>query len=88
MEVSLGDECKMTIHAINTCKPTLVTLMNGFIMGVGAGFGVHGPIRVATENSIFAMPEIKVGLVPDGGCGLFFSRMPKNFGLYLALTGE
>lgn len=50
--------------------------MNGFTMGVGAGFGIHSQIRVATEKSIFSMPECKVGIVPDGGCGYYFTKMP------------
>lgn len=62
--------------------------MNGFTMGVGAGFGIHSHIRVATEKSIFSMPECKVGIVPDGGCGYYFTKMPKNFGLYLGMSGE
>lgn len=42
-------------------------------MGVGAGLGLHAPIRIATESSRFAMPEVRVGLVPDGGSGKLFA---------------
>lgn len=69
-------------------KSILITILNGFTMGVGAGFGIHSDIRIATENTVFSMPECKVGIVPDGGCGYYFSRMPNNLGLYLGMSGE
>lgn len=30
--------------------------MDGIIMGGGVGISVHAPIKIATENSVFAMP--------------------------------
>ncbi|CAK65872.1 unnamed protein product (macronuclear) [Paramecium tetraurelia] len=84
----LGDEAKKAVYAMSSTKSILVTIMNGFAMGIGAGFGIHSHFRIATENTIFSMPECKVGIVPDGGCGLYFSKMPENFGLYLGMSGE
>ena len=42
-----------------------LSLCNSIWMGFGVGFAVHGDIRVVTENTTFAMPEI--GLWPDVG---------------------
>ena len=72
----LGDEAKKSVYAMGSTSSILVTIMNGFTMGIGAGFGINSHFRIATENSVFAMPECKVGIVPDGGSGLFFSKMP------------
>lgn len=36
---------------------TLVSIWDGICMGGGAGISIHGPIRIATERTIFAMPE-------------------------------
>lgn len=70
-----------------TLKPTLIALMDGIVMGGGVGMSIHAPIRVATEKSVFAMPEAKLGLFTDVGGGYFLSRLPHRLGYYLGLTG-
>ncbi|KAI4371880.1 hypothetical protein MLD38_010177 [Melastoma candidum] len=64
-----------------------VSILNGIVMGGGAGCSIHGSFRVATENSLFAMPETALGLFPDIGASFFLSRLPGFFGEYLGLTG-
>ena len=56
-------------------------------MGGGAGISVHGSHRVATEATLFAMPETAVGFFPDVGGSYFLPRLPGRIGLYLGLTG-
>ncbi len=68
-------------------KPT-VSLIDGLIMGSGAGLSAYGTHRVAGEAYSFAMPETAVGLFPDDGLAWVFSRMPGQIGLYLGLTGR
>ncbi|EOY03197.1 hypothetical protein SCA6_017407 [Theobroma cacao] len=65
-----------------------VSILNGIVMGGGAGASVHGRFRVATENSVFAMPETALGLFPDVGASYFLSRLPGFFGEYVGLTGS
>lgn len=48
---------------------------------------MHGLFRVATEKSVFAMPETAIGLFPDVGGGYFLPRLPGRLGYFLALTG-
>ncbi|CAI9103373.1 OLC1v1001838C4 [Oldenlandia corymbosa var. corymbosa] len=67
-------------------KPQVSTL-NGIVMGGGAGVSVHGRFRVATENTVFAMPETALGLFPDIGASYFLSKLPGFFGEYVGLTG-
>lgn len=46
------------------------------------------PCRIATEKTIFAMPETGIGLFPDVGSSFFLSRLKGELGTYLAITGD
>jgi len=65
-----------------------VAFMDGVTMGGGVGISVHGSHRVATERTLFAMPETGIGLFPDVGGGWFLPRLGPPLGMWLALTGE
>lgn len=67
-------------------KPT-VAVMDGLVMGGGAGIALPCRYRIATENTLFAMPETGIGLFPDVGGGWHLPRLPGKSGLWLALTG-
>ncbi len=65
-----------------------VSLIDGIVMGGGAGISVHGSHRVAGDRFAFAMPEVGIGFFPDIGATWFLTRMPGELGVYCALTGE
>lgn len=67
--------------------PILIPIFDGIVMGGGAGISINAPIRIATENTLFAMPEVKIGYFTDVGGGYFLSRLKDNFGMFLGLTG-
>uniref|UniRef100_K3ZIZ9 3-hydroxyisobutyryl-CoA hydrolase n=1 Tax=Setaria italica TaxID=4555 RepID=K3ZIZ9_SETIT len=74
-------------YIIATCIKPQVSLLTGIVMGGGAGVSLHGRFRVATEKTIFAMPETALGLFPDVGGSYFLSRLPGFYGEYVALAG-
>ncbi|KAK4416123.1 3-hydroxyisobutyryl-CoA hydrolase 1 [Sesamum alatum] len=74
-------------YVMATYSKPQVSILNGIVMGGGAGASVHGRFRIATENSLFAMPETALGLFPDVGASYFLSRLPGFFGEYVGLTG-
>ncbi|XP_030641756.1 3-hydroxyisobutyryl-CoA hydrolase, mitochondrial isoform X4 [Chanos chanos] len=74
-------------NAIGTFQKPYVALIDGITMGGGVGLSVHGHFRVATEKTLFAMPETAIGLFPDVGGGYFLPRLQGKLGLFLALTG-
>lgn len=67
-------------------KPYIVFL-DGLTMGGGVGISVHGSHRIGTENCLLSMPEAGIGFFPDVGASYFLSRLEKNVGVYLGLTG-
>ncbi|KAM7314303.1 3-hydroxyisobutyryl-CoA hydrolase, mitochondrial [Ixodes scapularis] len=64
-----------------------VALLDGVTMGGGVGLSVHGTFRVATERTVFAMPETAIGFFPDVGGSYVLPRLPGKLGLFLGLTG-
>lgn len=73
---------------IGTYNIPYIALIDGIVMGGGVGMSVHGHYRVATERTLFAMPEMIIGLFPDVGGSYFLPRLGGKLGCYLALTGE
>ncbi len=67
-------------------KP-VVAILDGVTMGGGVGLAIYARWRVATERTLFAMPETGIGLFPDIGAGWFLPRLPGKTGLWMALTG-
>jgi enoyl-CoA hydratase len=80
------DEYRMN-QAIARCGKPWVALIDGITMGGGVGLSIHGPYRVATERTLFAMPETGIGLIPDVGGTHALARLPGEIGTWLALTG-
>lgn len=81
-----AEEYRMNAAIKSFPKPYLA-IMDGVTMGGGVGLSVHGDFRVATERTLFAMPETGIGLFPDVGGGWFLPRLQGELGTWLALTG-
>lgn len=89
-----GEEARAFFHAeyrlnhllFSYDKPT-VAIMDGITMGGGVGISLPCQVRIATENTRFAMPETGIGLFPDVGGGWYLSRLPGRVGQFMALTG-
>jgi enoyl-CoA hydratase len=74
--------------AIKFYPKPYVALIDGIVMGGGAGLSVHGSHRVAADRFLFAMPEVGIGFFPDIGATWFLPRCPGELGAFCALTGE
>jgi enoyl-CoA hydratase len=68
-------------------KPVLA-LVNGFALGGGAELAMACHLRIATENAVFGLPEVSLGLIPGYGGT---QRLPELIGrgkaLEMILTG-
>lgn len=74
-------------HATHVFPKPYIAVIDGITMGGGVGLSVHGPFRIATEHSVFAMPETFIGLFPDVGGSYFLPQLRGGLGMFLALTG-
>lgn len=80
------DEYRLNARIGRYPKP-YVAIMDGIVMGGGVGLSAHGNVRVVTEKSKIAMPEVGIGFIPDVGGTYLLSRAPGRLGLHAALTG-
>ncbi|GAA4870933.1 enoyl-CoA hydratase/isomerase family protein [Kitasatospora terrestris] len=63
-----------------------VAVMDGITMGGGVGLSAHAGVRVVTGRTTVAMPETRIGLVPDVGGSRLLALAPGELGTHLALT--
>lgn len=78
-------------HLIHHYPKPYIALMDGVVMGGGMGVAQAGPgsrLRIVTERTKMAMPEVNIGLFPDVGGGYFLSHCAEQLGTYLGVTGE
>jgi enoyl-CoA hydratase/carnithine racemase len=76
-------------HLVQTYPKPYIALMDGVVMGGGMGIAQAGAngLRIVTEGTRMAMPEVAIGFFPDVGASHFLSRTPGRIGRYLGLTG-
>lgn len=74
-------------HLLFTYEKPTIAFMDGIVMGGGVGIAQPCRYRVATERTLYAMPETKIGSFPDAGSGRYLSRLPGRIGQYIGLMG-
>jgi len=74
-------------YALHTFPKPIVALLDGISMGGGMGLGQAAKLRIVTERTKIAMPETRIGFLPDVGATHFLGVMPVEVELYVGLTG-
>ncbi|WP_426960054.1 enoyl-CoA hydratase/isomerase family protein [Muricoccus radiodurans] len=72
-------------YAVLECKKPVITAVNGPALGAGLGLAVMGDIILASEEGVFGLPEIDVGLA--GGARHAMRIFPHSLVRRMALTG-
>lgn len=52
---------------LETLPQPVIAAVNGFVMGGGVEFICACDIRIASEDAVFAQPEIDIGIIPGWG---------------------
>ena len=73
---------------IERYKKPVISHWFGITMGGGIGLTINSDIIITDETTNWAMPETRLGFVPDVGVGKEISKLPQALGQYLALTGS
>lgn len=68
------------IRGLDIWKP-LIAALNGLALGGGLEVALACDIRIASENAVFGMPEVTLGVFPGGGST---QRLPRIIPLPLA----
>ena len=55
------------VGAPERCPKPVVSLVDGYCLGVGLELALAGDIILATRRSTFGLPEIRLGMIPGSG---------------------
>ena len=71
-----------------TPKPVVVAVQ-GFCVGVGVELTISADIAIASDDAIFFLPQVKLGIVPGaGGLSRLVRRVGPNWTARMSLLGE
>jgi enoyl-CoA hydratase/carnithine racemase len=77
-----------TLEKLQERQAPTVAVADGLAFGAGAGVFMACGERIVTERSRLAMPECRIGIVPDAGALRFLTKhCEPAVARYLALTG-
>ena len=74
-------------YQVSQLKALQIACWDGIVMGGGVGISVFAPFIIATEKTLFAMPQAKIGFITDMGINYILARLRSNIGYYLGTTG-
>ncbi|MGB3501542.1 MAG: enoyl-CoA hydratase/isomerase family protein [Mesorhizobium sp.] len=72
-------------NCIMECNKAVITAVNGAALGAGLGPVIAADIVIASDNAVFGLPEIDIGLM--GGARHAMSFFPKGLARRMILTG-
>lgn len=74
---------------LSKLKQPVIAAIDGFALGGGLELALACDIRIATEKSIFGLPEVKLGIIPGyGGTQRLPRLIGKGKAIQLTCSGE
>ena len=73
-------------NCIRECAIPVIAAVNGAALGAGFSLATECDIMLASDNAVFGMPEIDVGLA--GGAAMLSRLVGKSAGRRILFTGE
>lgn len=77
------------IYKVATLATPMVTFMDGFTGGAGAGLALASEFQLATPRTVMVVEDFSLPLIPMGGMSYYLPRLPTGMGVgnWLAMTG-
>lgn len=76
------------LRGLDLWKP-LIAAVNGMALGGGLEIALACDLRVASENAVFGLPEVRIGLIPGwGGTQRLIRTIPRAKAAELLFTGQ
>ena len=87
--VSPMDELTRNLHEVvlETMKPTIAVL-NGSAYGGGVELALACDLRIATDDAVLQLPEVKRGMGANFASVLLFRLIPRALAYWMLYTGE
>ncbi|HTE15473.1 MAG TPA: enoyl-CoA hydratase-related protein, partial [Burkholderiales bacterium] len=73
-------------NCIRECAKPVIAAVNGAALGAGFGLMAACDIMLASDNAVFGMPEIDIGLA--GGTAMLSNLVGKSRGRRIVFTGD
>ncbi|MDY3005767.1 3-hydroxyisobutyryl-CoA hydrolase [Anaerococcus porci] len=80
------EEFDLDKYVLNYKKP-IISHWFGVTMGGGVGLTINSDFIITDQTVNWAMPETRLGFVPDVGVGKHISKLPQALGQYVGLIG-
>lgn len=89
-ELSRAAEVRRRLpHVGETLSKPLVAAINGACIGAGLEFALSAPMRIASDNATFGLPEASLGVPPGSGGTQRLSRVVgQGWAMHMALVGK
>ncbi|WP_156289669.1 enoyl-CoA hydratase-related protein [Oceanobacillus salinisoli] len=81
-----ADMVKTSIASVYECRVPVIGAIHGVALGAGMAIAACCDILVASEETVFGIPEIKVGII--GAAEFADLLVPRKVLNYMALTGN
>jgi enoyl-CoA hydratase len=63
------------LNKIECLEKPVICAINGYVAGMGLEIALTADFRIATKDSLFGIPEVQLGLIPDVGGTTRLTRM-------------